>query len=494
MDPLACVSVPSLALQIAMKKFPEFRDVPAVVVDVHKPQGFVLEVNRAARLSRIVPGIRYAAALSLNSQVRAAVIGDDEKKQAVEDLILVLRDFSPRFEVADSQPGVFWLDIRGLGRLFGSLEIWAQQLHEALSEVGFVSALVMGYSRFGTYAFAQAIRSKIQHFHTPADENKAVHQLPVDRIGLDPNSLGIFHKLGIKTVGQFIALPPGGVRERFSSDASNLHRMARGDLVWPLRPVQLEDPAERRVELDEAETDANRLLFIIKRELHPLLQELTAKHADLRALNLSFHLTDHDTHTHAITPARPTLDETKLLELIRLKLERLLIPSGVCALSLKAEGIPIRREQARLFARSARDLDAATHALARLRTEFGDQSVLEIVEADGHLPETQFELRPRIQVPLPDAQAGVETAIRRIRFAPEPLHRFRNDPLIGWYVCGSEAGPVEESWGPFVLSTGWWGQDPAHREYHFVRTRRGDLLWVFWDAVREQWFLHGDVE
>jgi len=83
-DPLACVSVPSLALQIAIKRYPELRDIPAVIVDVHKPQGFVLEVNRAARKARILPGMRYAAALSLNGSVRAVVIPNDDKLAAVK--------------------------------------------------------------------------------------------------------------------------------------------------------------------------------------------------------------------------------------------------------------------------------------------------------------------------------------------------------------------------------------------------------------------------
>lgn len=494
MDQLACVSVPSLALQIAIKRYPELRDIPAVVVDVHKPQGFVLEVNRAARKARILPGMRYAAALSLNGSVRAVVIPNEDRLAAVEEMIEILRDYSPRFEVADDQPGTFWLDIRGLDRLFGSLDLWSLALHEAMSEMGFLSAVVVGFTRFGTYAFAQALRARVHVFARPADETQTVHRLPIDRIGLDPKTLGSFKKLGIETVGQFSELPAGGVRERFSAQASILHRMSRGELVWPLRPVQIEDAAERRVELDEAESDSNRLLFIIKRELHPLLLELSARHEDLKTLHLSFHLADHDTHTHTISPARPTLEDTRILELVRLKLERMLIPTGVCALSIRAEGVPIRREQSRLFKRSSRDLEAASHALARLRTEFGEGCVLQVVDTHGHLPEERFSLEPRVQVPLPDSKTTGRTAIRRIRFKPEPLHRFRNEPLKGWLVRGLDAGPIVESWGPYVLSTGWWGDHEAHREYHFAQTRRGDLVWLYWDGCRHQWFLHGDVE
>jgi protein ImuB len=47
--------------------------------------------------------------------------------------------------------------------------------------------------------------------------------------------------------------------------------------------------------------------------------------------------------------------------------------------------------------------------------------------------------------------------------------------------------------GPYVISGGWWAGD-VHREYHFAETRRGDLLWVFYDRRRRRWFHHGRVE
>jgi len=47
--------------------------------------------------------------------------------------------------------------------------------------------------------------------------------------------------------------------------------------------------------------------------------------------------------------------------------------------------------------------------------------------------------------------------------------------------------------GPYVVSGGWWAST-VHREYYFIETRRGDLLWTFYDRKRRRWFLHGKVE
>jgi protein ImuB len=58
---------------------------------------------------------------------------------------------------------------------------------------------------------------------------------------------------------------------------------------------------------------------------------------------------------------------------------------------------------------------------------------------------------------------------------------------------GLQQGPVVRVAGPYIVSGGWWRR-PVHREYHFAETRKGELLWVFYDRTRRQWFLHGRVE
>jgi protein ImuB len=34
----------------------------------------------------------------------------------------------------------------------------------------------------------------------------------------------------------------------------------------------------------------------------------------------------------------------------------------------------------------------------------------------------------------------------------------------------------------------------VRRDYYFVETRRGELLWIYYDRRRRGWFLHGRVE
>jgi protein ImuB len=56
-----------------------------------------------------------------------------------------------------------------------------------------------------------------------------------------------------------------------------------------------------------------------------------------------------------------------------------------------------------------------------------------------------------------------------------------------------DEGTVRETFGPYVVSGGWWARE-VQREYYFVRTAGGRALWMFYDRRRMGWFIQGEVE
>ncbi|MBL4684627.1 MAG: hypothetical protein JKY37_08575, partial [Nannocystaceae bacterium] len=176
MDRTSCVDVPALPLQLLLRDNPQWREHPTVVVKDDRPQGVILWANVFARRYRILPGMTFAAARSLATTLRAAVVGPEEIRKAVDELTCALSNFSPRVEPAmdhhpqtpegsrssasrgaknPMQPGVFWVDPQGLDCLYGSLEHWAHSMQGALSKLGFVATVVVGFHRFRSYALAR---------------------------------------------------------------------------------------------------------------------------------------------------------------------------------------------------------------------------------------------------------------------------------------------------------------------------------------------------
>jgi protein ImuB len=504
-DRLACVDLPAFPLQLLCRRHPDWRGLPVVVVSEDKPQGVITWVNEKARAARILPGQRYAHALSLSADLRAGVVSDEDIAQGVAEMCERLRGFSPAIEPYADQPGVFWMDASGLERLYGSLRRWARAVFGDLREQGYLASLVLGFSRFGTYAVARARPHGVTGFDDEPGERAAARDVPLELLGVSPRLRDALQRLGITTVGGFVRLPAGGLLKRFGKTAHQLHALAAGERWDPLRPKPPPDPAVERLCFDDPERDSDRLLFAIKRAVDALLGKLAGRQHALSVLILDFTLdrADPPRQRELIRPAEPTLDARTLLRLVHLRLENRPPRAGVNEIELSVEEVPATREQLTLFAQKPRrDLRAGNEALAQLRAEFGNHAVMRARVREGHLPEARFSWEPLDQLALPEPRphgphgphGQGRSLVRRVNHRPFMLppqeHRYRDD---GWLLGSLEQGPVVNVIGPFVISGGWWMSE-VHREYHFAETRRGDCLWVYYDRRRRRWFLQGQVE
>jgi protein ImuB len=505
-DRLACVDLPAFPLQLLLRRHPEWAGHPAAVVAEDKPQGLILWVNEKARRSEVLPGWRYAAAFSLAPELRAGEVSAAEIDETVKTLTLQLMHFSPEVEPSAQEPGVFWLNRSGLDHLYPSAAKWAHAVREDMRAHGFDANVVAGFSRFGTYAVAKVITGTVV-FRDPAEEKSAAEKIPLSRLDIDSEFRDALFKLGIDTVGALLLLPSGGLRERFGAKAHRLYRTAAGELWAPFNPSKPAEPVLQRCILDDPENDSTRLLFLIKQQLHPLLAMLAARFQALAALWLSLLVDKQGWLKEQIRPAVATLDAAQIIDLVRLRLESMNFAAGVVEIELMAEGAEATAEQLSLFRDQlalsgmegpARDLHAANRALARLRAEFGDDAVVYAKLADGHLPEARFTWEPLNRVNLPQCDLnGLNRPIalvRRIMAKPVPLAGApSNSHGDGWLLAGPKHGSIDKLTGPYIFSGGWWNRE-IQREYYFAETRRGDILWLYFDRVRRRWFLQGTVE
>lgn len=489
----ACVDIAALPLQVLLRDHPDWADQPVVVVDRDKPSGRILWVNEAARSRRILPGLRYAAGLALADALRGGVVDGARIAAETGGITQRLWQFTPHVEPAAQEPGVFWLDATGMQRLYPQLAPWAQAIGKALEEAGFTAAVAVGFSRFGSYAAAKTGHPCLV-FESPGDERAYVRKVPIERLAVDPALRQTLRKLGITTLGAFIDLPAAGLRKRFGPAAHALHRMALGMDWTPLQPQGYTEPAERTVPFDFPEADRSRLLARIEPLLDEVLAVLMARHEALAALVLHLVFDQGEPLEEHIAPAAPTVERGPLLDLIGLRLESLVLPTGVSALSLRGEGVAAAEKQLTLVPDAPRELEAIHRAFARLRAELGNSAVVRARLQEGHLPEARFTWEPLDTLPRPQPRDGVWRPLVRRFFSP-PVKlppRPRHEP-DGWLVAGCAEGPVEEVIGPHIVSGGWWRREVS-RAYYYVRTRSGRWFWIYHDQKRRHWYLQGEVE
>jgi protein ImuB len=335
----------------------------------------------------------------------------------------------------------------------------------------------------------------VKVFAAQRDEEETLRQVDLARLAIAPALRDTLDRLGIRTVGDFLRLPAQGVRRRFGKEAAVLHARASGSLFDPLAPTSPVEPVACTVILDDPEGDSVRLLFLVRRHLHPLLSRLAQRGEALRELEMRFVPEREEARTDRIRPAGPTLDEALILDLVRLRLETGPLTASAAEVGLTVHGAPAEKRQLHLFFEAPRrDLAAADRALARLRAELGEEAVVRARITEGHLPEARFTWEPLERLSPPCPRSGnVLSMIRRLYRRPISLGmRPRHEP-DGWIVRDLRCGSVVRMWGPYVISGGWW-RGEVHRRYYFLETQRGDLLWVYYDGPRRRWFLQGMVE
>jgi protein ImuB len=486
--------VPALPLQILLRSHPDWADLPCATVDQEQPQGRLLALNRRARQARVLPGQRFAHALGICPELRAGTVAPAQVQAATRQLVELLRRFSPGVEPAADLPGVLWLDASGLGQLYPGLEAWADDVGSALQQAGWVARLAVGFSRFASFALA-SVGARTAVLASPQAERQAVQKVPLARLDLNPRDRDALARLGVHTVGEFLALPAGGVAGRFGGELRELHSQASGATSKPMTPLAPEQPLRQELWLDEAEPDRTRLLFCLRRLLHPLLEAAASRGLAVAEMRIRLRLERVDSPVReCLKPAQPTLDSVILTDLLRLWLERAELAGGVRELALRLEGVAADSQQLALFEHQARrDLQAGERALARLRAELGEAAVVWAELRPAHLPEAQVVWQPlqRLLPAAPDPRPPPQL-VRTLLEHPLPLPpRLRLSP-DGWLLRDVAEGGVQRLVGPFVIAGGWWVREVA-RAYHFAEMSRGQVLWLYEDRVRRRWLLQGEL-
>ncbi len=88
----------------------------------------------------------------------------------------------------------------------------------ALEAEGFPAIIVVGFTRFGTYAIART-RSQSMAFDSREQEQSLMSRSPVDILPLPQRTKSRLRKLEISTVQQFVSLPEGETILRFGKEA-----------------------------------------------------------------------------------------------------------------------------------------------------------------------------------------------------------------------------------------------------------------------------------
>jgi protein ImuB len=417
-------------------------------------------------------------------------------------------------------PDCLFLDVTGIGVLFGGEEQLAGAVVADCAELGYEARVAVADTIGAAWAVATQGGSKFK-----VQSSKIELTWNLNCLRVEPETLDLLAQLGITTLDQLLALPRETLRARFGERlllrVDQLLGTAQ-EIIVPHRPPPqfieewlLEYPAERREVIEQ----------IVRELVRRVATELANRREGILKLNCRLDCAPGRPVMFGIGLFRPSADERHLWDLVAMQLEQAKLPGPVGRVRIEA-GLTGRLEnrQGELFAGNQHEAERQLALLIdRCSSRLGPTAVL----------------RPQLTVdPLPERAAryvkgvrGQGTGVRKFKIQDSKF-KVRDQATLNseWTRCAGaptwnsllrplflhsppqvlevmsiapDGPPVlvgfqgqkheVVAWsGPERIEAGWWRGKTMRRDYWRVVTATGQRFWLFRQLDGGQWFLHGE--
>ena len=208
----------------------------------------------------------------------------------------------------------------------------------------------------------------------------------------DEAVLDVLRRWGLKTLGEFAALPADALFERLGREGLELQEVARGRDARPLVPTIAGEPFEASLALEWPIEELEPLSFVLTRLFEPLCARLERCDRGAAVLHVSLQLVSRECHTRRLELPAPMRDPKVLRTLVLLDLESHPPNAGIDRVTLTIDPTPGRIVQHSLLARPLPSPEQLSTLTARLTAVMGDNRVGAPVLVDTHRPEA-FAMR-----------------------------------------------------------------------------------------------------
>ncbi|MFE0593896.1 DNA polymerase Y family protein [Micromonospora echinospora] len=459
---------------------------PVVVLHANR----VVACSERARADGIRRGLRRREAQGRCPGLTVVDYDPARDTRAFEPVVAAVEDLVAGVEVV--RPGACAVAARGPARYFGGEEAAAERIIEHVAQTCAVESQV----GIADGVFAAGLAARAGQVVPPGGTPGFLAVLPVEALGR-PALADLLRRLGIRTLGDFAALPAGDVLARFGFDAALAHRLAAGRDHRPLAvrvpPAELTVSADYDEPLDRVDAAA-----FASRALAERLHDRLAAHG-LACTRLGVEaVTAHGQELHRVWRHDGLLTATAIADRLRWQLDGWLSggpgrpgrpTAGIIRLRLVPDGVLAQVGlQPGLWGATGEERERAHRALSRVQGLLGPESVVTAVLGGGRAPADQARLVPwgderlparpelppwpgRLPPPAPAVVLPAPLAATVHGATGEPVGvsaRLQLTAAPARVAVGS-APPVEVvGWaGPWPVDERWWAPTEARRAARF---------------------------
>jgi protein ImuB len=467
-----CLNFPDLPLAVFARG--AAHALPAVVASAsHRPD--VVVANAAAGKRGITAGLSIAAALALDPELTIHLRDERAESHALRNIALWAGQWTSAISL--EPPACVLLEISACCNYFGGLEALLTRIEAGLAALGFCGTLATAPTAGAASLFARAGQALVAA--EDSDWTAKLAALPIALLDGAQAALDMLSGIGVRTLGDFIALPRDGVARRFGQALLDEVDRARGLLPDPRLPFVPPERYHGQLELPAPVAEVEALLFGIKRLVVELAGFLHGRGAGVTRLRCDL-VHEDAAPTSLVLGLSCTRQVEHILNVLRERLARTELPDRVEAIRIVAEeSAPLGAKAGEFFPAAGGDGEAAAQLLERLRARLGEDAVRALALHADHRPE----------------RASRQTAMGAAPAPEKNPHSFPLRPL--WLLAAPRAlGPdpaaaeLKLLSGPERIETGWWDGADVGRDYFVGCSPRGEALWLYRERGGN-WFVHG---
>ncbi|MEX2263588.1 MAG: hypothetical protein WD696_16645 [Bryobacteraceae bacterium] len=406
------------------------------------------------------------------------------------DLGRLANEFSPLYEIPNLN--TILLSLQGLERRHESHAAGGEWILRELQMRGYARARVAIASTLDVALFAAKHRSQAVCVVPPGTESRFLAGLPVACLPLSPGMLETLESWGIRNFGEFAALPPMGIAERWGEEGYRLLMLAQGKSNRPL--VQYLAPAtfEQRIELEDSIELLEPLLLVLNQALVGLCRGLQTHTLATDRFTLAFGLENHLEDIRRNELPVPIDNAKTLLKLIQLELEARPLRAAVKALTIRLRPASPRHTQNNLFLPPAPEPQQLEITLKKIARLVGEDRMGSPEPLDTHRPDsyrfTRFAGKPC--EPLPTGPREMRLILRVFRPPLSAAVRMEKERPLHLRTAGI-GGKIVSFSGPWRTSGNWWTTSEWDREEWDVCLDSGGVYRIYSERNQSVWFVEG---
>lgn len=469
----------------------------------------VVACSASAREHGVRAGQRRREAQGRLSSLQVLPHDPAKDERAFVPVLQLIEEHAPG--VAPLRPGLAVLRSRGIARYHGGEAEAAAALVSVLAEAGFPEVRI-GVAD-GPFTAEIAARGPQRCTVVPAGgarEFLAPYPVQVLR---DEQITALLMRLGIRTLGEFTALPTADVRDRFGERGTRLQALAAGADSRPLTPRPPDPELVRTVEFETPLSGADQVAFAVRQTADAVM--LALGEASVVCTEVRIDLTDDDGEVFSRPWLHPScFDAADLVDRVRWQLEALAARNakepvdearafgGIVAVRIVPVAVDdAAHHQPGLFG-SGTD-ERLHHAVSRVQTMLGHEGVVTAAVAGGRWLADRQVLTPWGERPV--APRDPSSPWPGSLPDPLPAEVFRPPRPLGVTDGAGEAvriddrgllsadpafvdGAAVHAWaGPWPVNERRWAAGGGKRGHRFQVVDEKDRAWLMFCAGGRWW-------